>query len=219
MTVEELEKQLKSFQSDFESTKKDFTIKLESAKKDAEEWKSVATKKEEELKTFKEKAEAAEKEKEKAYAESRANEDKHFLESLVKEGKITPAMQVTAQKLMESMTSETTVATFDSKDGKKIQHTQRSLFKEFLRSFQKSNAYSILSRAESFSADTPEGGDDTVEFAEIHKDGQIVKAQLDDVDLDKQAKGYQEEMRKVGKDVSYADALIYISKRIKQSTR
>jgi len=217
MTTEELEKQLKSFQTDLDQTKKDFTIKLETATKDAEQWKSAAFKKDEELKAFKEKAEQAEKDKEKAYAEKRIEEDKHFLEALKKEGKITPAMQETATKLMESMTSETVVATFDMKDGKKVQHTQRSLFKELLKSFQKSNAYSILSRADSYSAETPEGGEESVEFAEIHKDGAVIKAQLDDVDLDKKAKAFQEEMRKIGKDVSYSEALISISKQLKHA--
>lgn len=214
MTVEELEKQLKSFQSDFDQTKKDFELKLSSANKEAESWKKVAETKEAEAKAFKEKAETADKEKAKAYAEKRNNEDKAFLETLKKEGRITPAMQEVAAKLMESMTSDETVATFDTKDGKKIQHTQRSLFMDFMKSFQKSNAYTILSRMPEYTPETPDGTQEEVAFAEVHKDGQKVMAHLDDVDLDRQAKAYQEEMRKIGKTIDYSEALIAISKKV-----
>lgn len=214
ITIAELAQQLKTFQSDLDQTKKDFELKLNAAKTEAESWKKVAETKEAESKTFKEKAEAAEKEKTKAFAENRKNEDKTFLEGLKKEGRITPAMQEVAEKLMESMTSEDVIATFDMKDGKKVQHTQRSLFMDFVKSFRKSNAYTILSRSPEYTPETPDGTQGEVTIAEIHKDGQKVMARLDDVDLDRQAKAYQEEMRKIGVAVEYSEALITISKKI-----
>src|SRR3990167_7864251 len=157
LTLDELTKKFETLTTSVDTMKKDFELKLESAKKDAEQWKTVATQKDEDLKKFKQEAETANKEKEKAYAEKRKQEDKIFLENLKKQGKLTPASQEIATKLMESMTSETVVATFEAKDGKKITHTQLSLFKELLGSLAKSPIFSQMSRTDVAERETPDG--------------------------------------------------------------
>lgn len=211
MTIEEMEKQLKSFQSDLETTKKDFQIKLDASNKTAEEWKTVAFKKEEEMKQYKEQAEKAEKDKEKAFAENLKRENKLFLENLKKEGRITPALQVLAEKLMESMTSKETIATFEEKDGKKIDHTQLSLFKQMLSSMKKAPIYSSMSRTEDQKPEIPDADGET-HFMEVSIGGKKQSLPVDGMELHNEALKYQDEQRAKGKTISYETALIEAEK-------
>ena len=216
MTVEELEKQLKSFQSDFESTKKDFALKLESATKDAEQWKSIAAQKEADLKKFQADAEKAQAEAKKTFAESRAKENRLFLDGLKKEGKISPATETLAIKLMESMTQDAVIATFEQKDGKKVEHTQMSLFKEMLSGLAKSPIFREMSRQANARQSVPGEGEEKEAFADIKSAGSTKRLPLEGMETHLKALEYIEEQRKIGKTVSYEEALIQAEKLISQ---
>lgn len=214
MTVEELEKQLKTFQSDFEATKKSFELKLDAAKKDADSWKSVAEAKDAEAKKFQAAAEAAEKEKQKALSESRAKDFRSFLENAKKEGRITPAVQEIAQRLGESMTSESVVATFEKKDGSKVQHTQLSLFMELIGALQKTSVFRSLTKDNSH-VEGPASEKGEVVYSEAIINGERQRVILDDTDLDERTKLVMAEAAKVGRVLTYGDAMIEAEKLIR----
>lgn len=218
-TIEELSKELEGLSSFVGVMKKDFELKLGAAKTEATEWKTVAEKKEAEAKQFKEAAEKAEQDKIKAYQESRIKEMKSFLEESVKTARITPASKVLAEKLMESMTSDATVHTFEDKDGKKTSHTQFSLFKEFVNSLAKSKVFSTLTPAVKQTAQSPivEEGDKEIHFQEVKKDGATQNLIVDDYEIGVKALDYQAEMLKIGRKIDYADALIAVTLQVKQA--
>lgn len=216
-TLEELTKQFEALNTNVSTLKKDFELKLESAKKDAEQWKSVATQKDEDLKKFKLDAEKALEEKNKANAELRKQETAVFLETLKKSGKISPAMQETAAKLMESMNSEATVYTFEAKDGKKVNHTQLSLFKELLSSLATTPIFRQMTRTGEPTRETPPGTASEVTFTTVKTAGGEKEYQVDGQDLHTAALQYQEDQRKTGRTISYADALIAAEQLMKQA--
>lgn len=215
MTVEELEKQMKSFKDDFEKTKKDFELKMESARKDAEQWKTIAADKDKELKEFKEKQTAREQEFQASQSAARLAENKSFLDALKKAGKITPAAEVLATKLMESMTQETVVHSYDE-GGKKVTHTQLSLFKEMLKTFSKSSVFTSMTHGSQPTRETPEHEEKEENFTQVIKDGVLKTFKVDGAALDERAKSYQEEKRKNGINIDYATALIEAEKLMKQ---
>ena len=218
-TIEELTKQFEALNTSVSTMKKDFQLQLDSAKKDADSWKSVASQKEEELKQFKEKAELALKERDKAFAESRKQENLSFLESLKKSGKISPAMEDTAAKLMESMTSDVTIHTFEAKDGKKVNHTQLSLFKELLGSLTAAPIFRQMSKTAQIQKETPgsNNGEEKT-FTTVKTKAGEVTYEVDGQDLHSAAIQYQEDQRKIGRTVSYAEALIAAEKLMTQAT-
>lgn len=218
MDIKELEKQFSELQGQVGLLKKDFELKLAAANGEAEQWKKIAQQKEADALKFQEDAKKAKEAEAKAFAEARAAENKAFLEKLKAEGRITPAMQDVATKLMESMTSQEIVATFDMKDGKKVSHTQFSLFKEFLSSFQKSSVLKGLTPGGGSAVEVPGDGDGTEQqFTEILQGGQKVRVPLDDTNLHMSALEYIEDQKKIGRVVGYADALIEVSKTQKKS--
>lgn len=214
MTVQELEQQLKKFQDDFDTTRKEFQLKLDNAEKDASKWKKISEDKESETRKFQEEAEKAKKERELALAEARKREVKDFFDRMKKEERITPAQEEMAARLAESMTSETEIATFGEKDGKKVSHTQLSLFKELVASMPKRPRTATLTPGGSFSPPTPEGtGEGGTDYQEVWYGGQKVLAQVDDMDLHVKALEYQEAQRAKNVTVSYEDALIEAGRR------
>lgn len=214
MTIDELTKKFETLQTGVDVMKKDFELKLENANKDVATFKAIALKKEDELKEFKEKAELAIKEKDKAFAESRKAENLNFLETLKKDAKISPAMAETAAKLMESMTSEVVVATFDAKDGKKIQHTQLSLFKELLASLSKAPVFRSMSQATVATREIPAGTgtEGEKQFVTVKREGGENKYEVDGTELHAAALQFQEDQRKIGRATSYEDALVAAEK-------
>lgn len=216
-TIEELTKDFETLTGSVSTMKKDFELKLEGAKRDAAEYKSIAEKAQEDLKTFKVDAEKAQKEKEKAFAELRANENKNFLEGLKKVGKITPALQEIASKLMESLTSEAVVHTFEGKDGKKTSHTQLSLFKELLNGFSTAPILRNMSQTPAGVREIPgeQAGEKT--FVKVLTGGGVQSYELDGADLDSAANQYIQDQKSLGRTVSYADALIAAERLMKQA--
>lgn len=219
MTIEELTKKFESMQTEVSVMKKDYELKLDSAQKDAESWKKTAEAKQAEAKKFQEEAEKAKKEKEKAYSEARAKDVQVFLETAKSEGKITPAMQEIAVKLAESMTSEDEIATFGEKDGKKISHTQLSLFKEFVSSLPKIDKTKSLTHGQMIRKETPKSGtgQEEVQTMEAFVNGVKQTVILDDTALHFKAIELQEEYSKKGQRLDYAEALIQAEKLIRQA--
>lgn len=217
-TIEELTKQFETLNSSVSLMKKDFDLKLESAKKDAESWKTIATQKEEDIKKFKAEADKAIEDKNKAFAESRKQETASFLENLKKAGKISPAMQETATKLMETMNTETVVHTFEAKDGKKVSHTQFSLFKELLSSLSTTPIFRSMTQSGSQTKETPAGGDASEKsFTVVKTKAGDQTYEVDGQELHAAALQYQEDQRKSGRTVDYASALIEAEKIMKQA--
>lgn len=217
-TVEELLKKFETFEKGVETMKKDFELKIESAQKDAASYKAIALQKEEDLKKFKADAEKAIEEKNKAFAETRKAENASFLEGLKKAGKISAAMEVTCVKLMESMNTETIVHTFEAKDGLKVNHTQLSLFKELLSSFGASPIFRNLTHATAPARIAAQGGEDKEKvFTTVITKAGAQNYEVDGMDLHALAVQFQEDQRKVGITVDYADALIAAEKQLKQA--
>ena len=214
-TIEELSKDFESLESSVSVMKKDFELKLDSAKKDTAEWKSIAEKNAADAKKFKEDAEKAEADKKKAYQEARIKEVKSFLDKAVESARITPAARELAEKLMESMTSDAIVYTFEQKDGSKTTHTQLSLFKEFIASLKQSKVFHTLTtqhtkQAATAPLSTDDGGQ--VRTMAVKKDGATQELIVDDYDLGVQAMEYQQEQRKIGRVIDYGEALIAVAK-------
>ena len=216
MTVEELEKQLKTFQSDFDQTKKDFELKLGTAKKEADDWRQVAQKKEEEAKKFQEEAEKAEKERKKAEAEARKTEHKAFVDRMKAEGKLVPAQEEASLKLMESLSAEGEIAKFTAKDGSSRSHSQLSLFKEMVENSPKRVSFGYSTRKQGeHSPQLPgegkaEGGEGQIEI--LHQ-GKRTMIPLVGADMAARAFEYQAEVRKTqGREIDYGEALIAVEK-------
>lgn len=217
----DLEKQFAELKEQFSTLKKDYELRLDSAKKEAESWKSTAQQKQDELKKFEADAEKATEEKNKAFAEIRITECKHFLEKLKKDGRISPALEVLAAKLMESMTSDVTVYTSETKDGKKISHSQLSLFKELLSSMAKTPVFRSMTVGGTTGVETPEdsmkGTKSAETFMKVRTGGEVKTYAVDDVDLDLMAREYIDEQAKLGRKVDYAEALVQAEKLMRQA--
>lgn len=217
-TIDEMVKKFETLETSVGNMKKDFELKLDSAKKDAEQWKTVATQKEEDLKKFKADAEKAIEEKNKAFAETRKAENSLFLEGLKKSGKITPAMQETATKLMESMNTEAIVHTFEAKDGRKVNHTQLSLFKELLASLGASPIFRNMTQVTEPQRNTPGAviAEEKV-FTTVKTKAGEQTYEVDGQDLHTAAIQHIADQQKVGNTVDYASALIFAEKQMKQA--
>ena len=218
MTVEELEKQLKSFQSEFDITKKEFQVKLDSAKKETEEWKAIAEKKETEARQFQESAAKAEKERKAAEAQARENESKAFVESKIRDGKLLPAQREMAISLMRSLAAEGEVIASKDKDGATKAHSQLSLFKEIVSALPKRIEYGSFETkpGEEISAPLPGGSDEgeTEGVVEVNRGGMKVKLPQTGMDLAAKAFVYQSEFRKkTGRDLDYGEAVIAVQQR------
>ena len=206
----------KSFQSKIDVATKDFELKLESAHKDATEWKTVAEQREEENRQFQEKLEDDKKASEKKFAESRKAEILQFVESSINDGRIIPAQKNNVIKLMESMTSDATVIEFSEKDGSKKSHTQLSLFRAFVSGMKTAVSYGEhLPMGDRPAPLTPDSGDGVQEFVDIRSEGQTIRLPVEGADLAVKAFEYQKEQAKAGQTVSYEEALIALSPRIK----
>ncbi len=116
--MEQLESDLGKLTSSFETKTKEFELKLGVAERDAATWKELAEKKAQEVKDFEAKLATAKTDTEKAKAESKKAEIKAFVDAAKRDGRIAPASEEAVTRLMESMTGDATVATFDAKDGK-----------------------------------------------------------------------------------------------------
>lgn len=216
MTDAEITAKFKSFEDNIGLMKKDFEMKLEAANTDAKQWKETAEKNATALREFEAKAKKAEEDRVKLLAENRKVEIKSFVDLMKKEGRIIPAQEEVLTKLMESMTSESTVHTFEAKDGSKIAHTQYSLIKKFIESMNPHKAFVSM---------TPSGGSVTrvlpgeeageVHFTEIKRGGVKINAIVDEYDTDQLAKNFIDSQAKLGRKVSYEDALLEISRQQK----
>lgn len=216
MTDAEIQAKFKSFEESISLAKKDFEVKLEAANTDAKQWKETAQKNAEALKEFEAKAKKSEEDRQKLVAENRKNEIKAFVDLMKKEGRIIPAQEEAVAKLMESMTSESTVHTFAAKDGSSVNHTQYSLMKQFISSLQPHKAFvSMTPAAGSVARVVPSGQEEQQHFTEIKRGGAVITAQVDEFDMDVQAKSYISSQAALGKHVSYEDALIEISRQQK----
>ena len=224
MTLEELQKQFTSFkeatESKLETQKKEFELKLDAYKKDAEQWKSVAETNANEAKKFAEAAEKAEKEKKAAFAATKKAEMTAFIEQGVKDGRLTPAMRDIAVKFAETLNTENEVAKFEQKDGSSIAHTQFSLFKMFVSMIGKAKSFSFKEASPRSDAgktlpeETIDNG--AQEFTEVIHGGVKKSLPTQDVDLGLRAMEYQESQSKIGRKVGYEEALIHVSKQMKQ---
>lgn len=217
-TVDELMKKFETMETSVANMKKDFELKIESANKDAASYKAIALQKEEDLKKFKADAEKAIEEKNKAFAEARKAENASFLESLKKSGKISPAMQETAAKLMESMNTESIVHTFEAKDGKKVNHTQLSLFKELLSSLGASPIFRNMTQVTAPERTAPGAtiAEEKV-FTTVKTKAGEQTYEVDGQDLHTAAIQYQADQHKIGITVDYAQALLVAEQQLKQA--
>ena len=220
MTMEQMEAKLGELTKGFDAKSKDFELKLAAQKSEADSWKTVAEQKEAESKKFKEEAEKAKTEQLRVSSEARKAEIKSFLEAKKTAGIITPAQQETLEKIMTSLTSETTIHEFSDKDGRKISHTQFSLMKEFVNSITgKKVTYGPITPGAQRTPETPDSAvDSEVHFTEVVvKDKGRVRAVVDDYGFHMKALEYQAEQKKSGITVEYGDALIAVSKAEKQA--
>ena len=215
MTLQELEKSFGELQSSISVLKKDFDLKLDAANKNAESWKAAAEQKQAELVKYQEDVKKANEDRDKALSEARVSEIKSFVEASVKEGKISPAAKDIVEKLMQSMTGDANIATFEQKDGKKVQHTQLSLFKEFIATMAKSPIFRQMSRSGEVQKSATPAGSEEQQFTEVISGGQKKILPADGQDLHLKAIELQEESRKIGKTLSYEDALIQASIAVK----
>lgn len=215
MTDQEITAKFKTYEDQIGGIKKDFEVKLEAEKAESKQWKETAEKNAVALKEFEAKAKKSEEDRTKALAEARKTEIKTFVDTMKKGGQIIPAQEEALTKLMESMTSETTVHTFEAKDGSKTAHTQYSLMKQFITSLPKHNAFVSMTPANGAVRVVPGAGEGEQHFTDIKRGGVIVTAQVDDYDMDQEAKKFIDSQAQIGRKVSYEDALVEISRRQK----
>lgn len=215
MTIEELQKQFETLTGSVDVMKKEFTVKIDAANKNAEEWKKVAESSAAEVKKLQEEAKKAEEGRVKALSEARKAEVKAFIEAAKKDGRITPAQEELIVKLAESLTSENVVATFEDKDGKKIQHTQISLFKEILGALPKAGRMRQLTPSGTGAPAAPGEGEGAAETATMFVDGKRQTVILDDTALDAETKKVIAEYRERKENISYGEAMIIAEKRLR----
>jgi hypothetical protein len=215
MTDAQIESKFKAYEDQLGGMKKDFEVKLEAEKADARQWKETAEKSAVALKEFEAKAKKSDEDRTKVLAEVRKTEIKSFVDTMKKSGQIIPAQEEALTKLMESMTSEVAVHTFEAKDGSKTAHTQYSLMKQFIESLPKHKAFVSMTPANGAVRVQVGQTDTEVHYTDIKRGGNIVTAQVDDFDMDVEAKIYIDSQAKVGRAVSYEDALVEISRRQK----
>lgn len=213
-TIEELEKLFTETQTQVSVMKKDFELKLDSANKTAKEYQELATAREEDLRKYKQEKEATELKHKQDLAKSRETEISEFVEAQCKAGKIIPAFKERLTAFMKSLTSESEVMKFTEADGSTRTHTQISLFKELLSKILKPvmPLEEELSTHEQFSETTEEGEDASkkTHFTEINVGGEKKRVQVDEVDIAAKAYKFQDEQKKLGRDVTYEDALIAV---------
>jgi hypothetical protein len=225
-TPEELEKMFSDLNERQGKQEKEFQQKLEMAERNTQQFKELADKNAEELRTFKQDAEKREKEQKEALFKSRETEISEFVESQVKVGKILPALKEKVLTFMKSLTSEGEVLKFAEKDGSTRSHSQFSLFKELILKMKPvmpvGNEFSVQEELESETPDN-ENGDIPVEgkkhFTEIRVGGELKKVEVDEVDIAAKAYEYQEKQAKIGKKISYEDALIAVYPRKKSAVK
>ena len=214
-TVEELEKMFTETQSKVDLMKKDFELKLESANRDVKQFEELAKSREEELRKFKEQVTKAEKDKAEAVARSREADVKEYVESLVKAEMITPAQKDQVSEFMKSLDFEKEIASFSEKDGSKKSHNQTSLFKEIVSKIsggkkkvklQDEIAISSASETEEIDGTSHEGKN----FMKVRSEGVVRNIPVADEVYHIKALEYIEDQRKIGKMVSYGDAMIAV---------
>ena len=215
MTDVEINAKFKTYEDQIGVIKNDFETKLKAANTAAESWKTTAEQNAKSLLEFEAKAKKSEEDRVKALAEARKVEIKAFIDTMKKGGQIIPAQDEALTKLMESMTSEATVHTFEAKDGSKTAHTQYSLMKQFITSLPKHSAFASMTPANGAVRVVPGQGDGEVHFTEIKRGGVMVTAQVDDYDMDQEAKKFIDSQAQIGRKISYEDALVEISRRQK----
>ena len=224
MTLEELTKQFTALKADtetkLETQKKEFELKLDAAKRDGEQWKSVAETNAAEAKKFAAEAKKAEDERKATVAATKKVEMVAFIETAVKEGRLSPAMRDIAVKFAETLNTENEVAKFEQKDGSSIAHTQFSLFKMFVSMVGKAKTFAMREttpRAEGGKT-LPEETEsaEVKEFTNVIYGGVKKLLPLQNVDLGVRAIEYQDTQAKLGRKVDYADALIHVSRIMKQ---
>lgn len=221
MDPKQVESTLKSFQTQLNSVKiqseamrRDFSDKLKVANTESATLRVLLKKKEDDLKTFQEQAQKDKVEKEKQFKELRTREISDFVESSKKAGKIIPAQEEAVVKLMESMTSEDSIAAFKEKDGSKKSHSQISLFKAFINGLPKRGHLQELTYSQVQEDSSP--SDETVtQFMDVKIDGTTISMPVEGQDLDAKAKAFMAEKSKLGITISYADALCAVSPREK----
>ncbi len=210
---EELEKMFGELAEKQEKSEKEFQLKLDSAEKNAKQYKEIAEKTEEQLRTFKQESEKAAKEQKEALAKKAESEISEFVESQVKAGRILPAFKEKFTAFMKSLTSEQTVLEFTEKNGSKLSHTQISLFKELITKMKPVvPVESELSIYENSEQEQPEGTEEKVEtFAEVLDKGQMKRLPIAGQDLAAKASQFVEAQAKLGRVISYGEALIAVS--------
>lgn len=216
-TPEQLETMFSDLSTQFSTAKKDFELKLESANKTATEFKELAQKREEELRKFKQEEATREEDRKVKAAAAYKAEIQEFIEAQVKAGRILPAFKEKFTAFMTSLTSESNVMEFKESDGSKRSHTQISLFKELITKMKSVvPVNSEMTDAGEMGADTPDGTEKPVEqYAEVHDKGQLKKLPIAGVELAAKAYEYIEAQGKIGKKVSYEEALIFIEKKMR----
>lgn len=216
MDVKEMEKKFSELSASVDVMRKDFELKLGTAQNEVDSWKQNAQKREDEIKQYKEQAEKAKKDADEALGKAKEQEIKTFAEGLKREGKITPAQEEMAVELMKSMISKDTVMTFREKDGSEERHTQFSLFRKLLSGLQKRSIYGEQTRVSQFTKSVPdESSEDESQIVKILSKGGEIELPIQDADLDRMAEQHMEEQRAKNVSVSYADALIHVSKQQK----
>lgn len=221
---EELEKMFSELSTRQSSFEKESNQKIEMAERNAKEYKDLADKNAEELRKFKQDAEAREKESKVALEKKFESEISEFIEAQVKAGRFIPALKERIKTFMKSLTSEGEVLKFTEANGAVLSHTQLSLFKELILKLKPimsvETEYSV---AEVASAAAPDdaGGDAPAapqkHFAEITVGGEKKRIEVDEVDIAAKAFQFQEAQAKLGRSVSYEDALIAVYPKKKSS--
>ena len=219
MTVEEVMKKFDDLTVKVDAMKKDYDLKLDSANKEAQSWKKVAEQKQDEIASFKESTEKEIKDREKQFAEMRAAENLKFAEELVAKDVLTPALKDTAVRLMSAMTSEKESISYQEKDGKKVSHTMLSLFKEFISALPKGNRLKAITNRTAPKVEIPseaKTGTEDLRYMEVHRGGKKEMLPVEGDDLHSRALEFQQEQKKIGRVVSYGDALIAAEIQISQ---
>lgn len=217
---EELEKMFSELEERQAKSEKEHKQQLEMAQRDVKQFKEIADKNAEELRKFKLEAEEREKKITEAAAKARETEIAEFVESQVKAGRVLPAFKEKLTAFMKSLTSESTVLEFTEKDGSKRSHTQVSLFKELLTKILKpvmpvdGQEFSVAGESEEEEID---GTQQPVQkFAEIIVGGEKKKLPVEGADEAARAYEYQAAQKKLGREVSYEDALIFVYREKKK---
>lgn len=221
MDIKELEKKFQELSDNQAKMEKDFTLKLDSAQKDTKQYKELAEKREEELRQFKESAEKSERERKQSMIEANKTGIKEFVEAQIKSGRVIPAHKERLISFMETLSSEEQVVKFKEKDGSTSSHTQLSLFKDLISKMKPvvpiGSEFTVDENMESESpSDEIEGGEMKAEkFMAVRSEGVVHNYPVKDSDIAEKALQYQEDQKKIGRVVSYEEALIAVSPKRK----